>query len=387
MDHESGVYRFESFSDVDLYELAEIAKEEDYERLAEWIMSHKDRELMARSSRLLERRKKTYDELLEQLLTSYHKYGTPTRLGFGRILRNISDINAVADRMLELLDDNEIDKEEAKALISKDSYRRLIKLLAGGSPRNARPEVVTDYEQRLREDNVFLLEELVSILTTEYDRRVVETRRRFEEYLGPHQRVLDNVRREIREINADLERLERDSLLLPEERAMLQAAFSEKKAELQDIERIEAFKLKKIEFLCLSLREGVEQFRTLIDSLQGKLDSYRSRQSYVDKLARLGAKIPEFRQLLASLYGSFQQNLAGLQKGFLVFDRSFQELVLSTVDSESVVSRIVLAPPSVVKAELEIVNTPFAERSRPPEEPAEAVRLDLSFLQEYRYRN
>jgi hypothetical protein len=168
---------------------------------------------------------------------------------------------------------------------------------------------------------------------------------------------------------------------------MLRSAFSEKKAELQEIEGVEAFKLKKIEFLCLSLREGVEQFRTLIDSLQAKLDSYRSRQSYVDKLARLGAKIPEFRQLLDSLYASFQQNLAGLQKGFLVFDRSFQELVLSTVDSESVVSRIVLAPPSVVKAELEIVNTPFAEPAKPPEEPPESMRLDLSFLQEYRYRN
>ncbi len=387
MERDPGVYRFESFSDVDLYELAEIAKEENYERLAEWIMSHKDRELVARSSRLLERRKKAYDELLEQLLTSYHRYGTPSRLGFGRMLRNISDINTVADRMLEMLDDNEIDKDEARGLISRDNYRRLVKLLTARSPRNARPEVVTDYEQRLRQDNVFLLEELVNILTTEYDRRVVETRRRFEEYLGPHQRVLDNVRREIREINADLERLDKDSLLLPEERAMLRSAFSEKKAELQEIEGVEAFKLKKIEFLCLSLRDGVEQFRTLIDSLQSKLDSYRSRQSYVDKLARLGAKIPEFRQLLDSLYASFQQNLAGLQKGFLVFDRSFQELVLSTVDSESVVSRIVLAPPSVVKAELEIVNTPFAEQAKPPEEPPESMRLDLSFLQEYRYRN
>ncbi len=314
MERDPGVYRFESFSDVDLYELAEIAKEENYERLAEWIMSHKDRELVARSSRLLERRKKAYDELLEQLLTSYHRYGTPSRLGFGRMLRNISDINTVADRMLEMLDDNEIDKDEARGLISRDNYRRLVKLLTARSPRNARPEVVTDYEQRLRQDNVFLLEELVNILTTEYDRRVVETRRRFEEYLGPHQRVLDNVRREIREINADLERLDKDSLLLPEERAMLRSAFSEKKAELQEIEGVEAFKLKKIEFLCLSLRDGVEQFRTLIDSLQSKLDSYRSRQSYVDKLARLGAKIPEFRQLLDSLYASFQQNLAGLQK-------------------------------------------------------------------------
>lgn len=385
MDEERGVYRFESFSDVDLFELAQIASEESYERLAEWIMSHKDRELLERSSRLLERRKKAYDELLEQLLASYHKHGAPGRLGFGSMLKNVSEINTVADRMISLLDDNEIDKEEAKGLISRDSYRRLVKLLSSRSPRNARPEVVTDYERRLRLDNVFLLEELVAILTAEYDRRVVETRRRFEEYLGPHQRVLDNVRREIREINADVERLDKDSLLLPEERAMLRSAFVAKKAELQEIERIEAFKLKKIEFLCLNLRDGVEQFRALIDSLQAKLDSYRSRQSYVDKLARLGAKIPEFRQLLESLYASFQQNLAGLQKGFLVFDRSFQELVLATVDSESVVSRIVLAPPSVVKAELEIVNTPFIEQPR--EEPAEAVSLDLSFLQEYRYRN
>ena len=199
--------------------------------------------------------------------------------------------------------------------------------------------------------------------------------------------MLDGVRREIREINADIERLDKDSLLLPEERALLRAAFAAKKSELQEIERIEAFKLKKIEFLCLSLRDGVEQFRTLIDSLQARLDSFRSRQSYVDKLARLGAKIPELRQLLESLYSTFQQNFAGLQKGFLVFDRSFQELVLSTVDSESVVSRIVLAPPGVVKAEMEIVNTPFAEPAARPEEPAESVRLDLSFLQEYRYRN
>jgi hypothetical protein len=387
MERDPGVYRFERFSDVDLFQLAEIAREEDYERLAEWIMSHKDRELAARGTRLLDRRKKAYEELLTQLLASVNRIGAPARFGFARVPRNTSDISAVADRMLGMLDENEIDKDQARALISHDSYRRLAKLLAAGGPSNSSPQVVTDYERRLREDNMFLLEELVTILTTEYDRRVVETRRRFEEYLGPHQRVLDGVRREIREINADLERLERDTHLLPEERAMLQSAFAAKKAELQDIERVEAFKLKKIEFLCLTLRDGVEQFRVLIDSLQAKLDSYRSRQSYVDKLARLGARIPEFRQLLTSLYESFQRNLAGLQKGFLVFDRSFQEMVLSTVDSESVVSRVVLAPPSVVKAELEIVNPPFASRPQASEEPAEEVNLDLSFLQEYRYRN
>jgi hypothetical protein len=391
MADEPEVYRFDSFTDVDLYNLAEIARKEDYSRLAQWIMGHKDRELAARSHRHLERRKREYSELLGQLMQTYHKYGSPSPLGFKRIIKDISDINSLADRMIDLLEDNEIDKGDAKSLISRDSFRKLVKLLASAEPKNTHPEVIIDYEHRLREDHVFLLEELIHILTTEYDKRVLETRRRFEDYLGPHQRVLNNVRREIADIDLNLGQLEHDDLLLPEERRKIQEAFRAKRAELKEIERVEAFKLKKIEFLCLSIRDGVEQFRGLIDSLQAQLDSYKSRQSYVEKLARLGARIPEFRALLESLYASFQDDLGDLQKSFLVFDRSFQELVLKTVDNESVVSRIVLTPPRFLDAELEIVNPSASahsdDESDEEESDPDRIDVDISFLREYHYRN
>ena len=68
MADEPEVYRVDSFTDVDLNNLAEIARKEDYSRLAQWIMGHKDRELAARSHRHLERRKREYSELLGQLM-------------------------------------------------------------------------------------------------------------------------------------------------------------------------------------------------------------------------------------------------------------------------------------------------------------------------------
>lgn len=384
MEQSPGVYRLESFTDVDLVNLAEIARKEDYKSLAQWILSHKDRELVARTNRHLERRKTEYGELRGQLVETFHKYAGPSPVGFRRIIRDISDLNTVADRMLDLLDDDEIDKEGARALISRDNFRRLVKLLAAAAPRNPPEEVVEDYVRRLRVDHVFLLEELIHILTVEYDKRVLESRRRFEEYLTPHQRIVESVRREITEIDGDLARLESDASLLVDEREKIRRAFGAKRVELRDLERIEGFKLRKIEFLCLNLRDSVEQFRGLIGSLQSRLDSYKSRQSYVEKLARLGARVPEFRQLLESLYETFQRDLAGLQKSFLVFDRSFQELVLSTVDSEKVMSRIVLAPPRVVGVEMEIVNPAAGEPTQEEDsEPTEAAQIDLSFLRSY----
>ena len=99
----AGVYRFESFSDVDLFNLAEIARTEDYPRLAQWILSHKDRELIARSDQHLKRRRSEYDELKEKLLRALHRFTGHNPLGFKRCIKDISDINTVADRMLETL--------------------------------------------------------------------------------------------------------------------------------------------------------------------------------------------------------------------------------------------------------------------------------------------
>ena len=70
------------------------------------------------------------------------------------------------------------------------------------------PKIVTEfmiqgtrYRERLENNPVFLLEELIQILKVEYDRRIIETRRRFEEYLVPHKSTIDSIETEINGID------------------------------------------------------------------------------------------------------------------------------------------------------------------------------------------
>ena len=166
------------------------------------------------------------------------------------------------------------------------------------------------YEQKLN-DHVFLLEELIDILTYEYDNRIIKTRQKFTEYLLPHKRAIEKIENEINDIDNELKKLEHDTLVDNVEKEKIGNAFLRKRKELVSIQQAESSKLSRMKVLSLSIKDGVTQFRDLIRSLDRKLTSFKRRSTYIEKLGRLGAEIPKFRSILRR----FQPDLTSISIG------------------------------------------------------------------------
>jgi hypothetical protein len=366
--------------------LAELAGRGSYPDIARWIVEYRYEQLLQAQDSYLEGLRTRYRELLNSYLRHHLMYEGHRKEQDYTYYKSLESLKTLAEKMLHLLDDDEVDKRYLQELVARQEFELLRGIFSSLRPNRPRTDGILDYERKLFSDHVFLLEELIGILTQEYDRRITDTRSRFESYLIPHRRAIGNIEEELRGIDADMSNLQKEPLLDPQEKRKLIGAFLQRRSELLAVERSEALKLLKVRLVSLDLRDSVNQFKSLIDSLRRVLDAYKVRQSYVEKLARLGARIPDFRNLLDSLYDTFRSGVGCLQKSFRIFDRSFQEMVFQAIDEQSVVNRILHSSGGVVTAELELMDIlkhAPVEEAQPAFEAGEAVDPDLSFLRTY----
>ncbi len=297
-----------------------------------------------------------YRELLNSYGRNCRTYEEHRRKRDYAYYKSLENLQSLAGKMLHLLEGEEVDKESIRQLLARGEFELVRTILASLRPSRPASESLLDYERKLTASHLFLLEELIAILTLEYDRRILEARRCFERFLYPHRQALEAIAAEIRGIDLDLDRLQAESRLDPEEKQKLLTAFHRRREELVLLSQEESAKLRKVGRVSESLRESVYRFRSLIDSLCRALEAYRLRQSYVDKLARLGGRIPEFRSLLESLHETFHREVGGLQKSFRIFDQSFLDMVFQAIDEQSVTARILHASGRAVAAELELLG-------------------------------
>ncbi len=378
--------RSEPIRDQDLHHLSELARAGNHRDLARWVFDYRYPQLLAGQDAYLEGLRARYRELLHSYGRHLRTYGAHRKEQDYAYYRSVENLQGLAAKMLHLLDDQEVDKDHIRGLLARGEYELIRDVLAALRPNRPHGGSILDYERRLADSHLFLLEELIAVLTLEYDHRVLETRRRFESFLDPHRQALQAVEAEVRVIDRDLERLREEPLLNPEEKAKLIAAFGQRRAELLELGENESAKLQQVRGISEGMRDSVERFRGLLDSLHRALDAYRVRQGYVEKLARLGARVPDFRNLLESLFDTFRREVAGLQKSFRVFDRSFLETVFRAIDEQSVATRILRSPGRVVAAELELLDAPPAalQARGPPDTALPCEPPDLSFLRLYR---
>ncbi|MBN2536356.1 MAG: hypothetical protein JXB88_25965 [Spirochaetales bacterium] len=439
-ENNSHIFTFNTFEDIDLYELSETTRNEDYKKLSEWICHYKYRQIETHNAGFIFQKRKEYKHefsVLIELIDSYIRIKTNYSL---LSLSNLTEISRIKKRIRFMCSEifrnisiSDVQRKTLRQYLVKNRFTKefkafLVTCFTGrmsgektGTPARDNEEtfyshsdtqlkeyiekmfsgkegIITDleyidpdafmirYEEKLK-DHIFLLDELVEILSEEYDRRVISTKARFEEYLRPRKRVLEKIEEEIAEIKEDLALLKEDENIGEEDREKLVHAFLHKKEELNNLKLREYEKLNSIKMVSVNIKNGVAQFRELIDKLKKKLRYFKKRQFYVEKLARYGAEIPRFRNILDDLYSTFNAQIKTLQKSFLLFDMSFQETIFHAIEDQSVINRIILSPSGIVDAELAIEN--IAAHSLPSDiheettEIVDTIELDLSFLQPY----
>ncbi|MBN1525407.1 MAG: hypothetical protein JW904_13040 [Spirochaetales bacterium] len=426
----TGTFVFDTFEEIDLYDLAQTAQNEDYKKLSGWLCKYKESKLIENNLLWEQEKRKEYQheyQFLLKLIDSYiaitskdHKTGKTNfyeKLKMRRRIRQLtgeifSSLN-LPDKTAVVLDnylrkknfDNsfrDFVEEHFRGNTARDDVAGELKM--SNREKKELHEFINkkmtalekyeygrefvdidvylaEYEKKLG-NHIFLLDELVDILSTEYDRRILSTRHRFEEYLQPLKRVLERIDDEIREIDKDIGFLAKDTSIDKADKKKLETAFKQKRNELLSLKKQEFEKLNSIKLVSENIKEGVKQFHLLIDRLSDKLRYFKNRQFYIEKLARYGADIPKLKNILNDLYSTFNRHIKTLQKSFLLFDLSFQKTVLSAIEDQSVINRIVLSPHGIVDAELEIENMKKIKKSVNIDaaKVVDTIEMDLSYL-------
>ncbi len=438
------ILTFDTFEDIDLYELTETARNSNYKKLAEWMYQYKKKQVFEHNKRYENLKKKEYEHefrVLIDLVDTLIKQDSDGK----RDIRTIRDAWKIRKRIkfiaLEIFSHVDVDDPTWDRLlryVKRNKYTVefrdfLVSIFNGGKEaipatdgqqngaHDTKSDSVTDnrlndfiekmfkgkdktessityiepeqfltaYDARLK-DHIFLLEDLIDILNIEYDRRVISTKTRFEEFILPRKRILEKIDEEISDINEDIKFLADDESIGNEDREKLANAFAHKRNELDEIKRNELEKLASIKMISSNIKDGVSLFKDLIDSLRKKLRYFKKRQFYVERLARYGADIPKLKNVLDVLYSTFNSEIKKLQKSFLLFDISFQKTIFTAIDDQSIINRIILSPRGIVDAELAIEDATPAEPvksdidvSEQEKEIVGRIEDDLSFLTPY----
>jgi hypothetical protein len=439
------ILTFDTFEDIDLYELTETARNSDYKKLAEWMYQYNKKQITEHNRRFGDLRKKEYEHEFQVLLGLIDSIVAQSKKGSVRNLRIVMDNWKIKKRIkfiaLEIFSHIDVDdpswerlywylrrgkftvefrnflisifKGQSEAELPLDENR----IVAGGTKNESlidnrlnefiekmfkgkdrsesdiayiEPERFLEaYDTKLK-DHIFLLEDLIDILNIEYDRRVISTKTRFEEYILPRKRILEKIDEEIADISEDIKFLAEDDSIGEDDREKLRNAFAHKRNELDEIKKSELEKLASIKMISSNIKDGVSLFKELIDNLRKKLRYFKKRQFYVERLARYGADIPKLKNVLEVLYSTFNSDIKKLQKSFLLFDISFQKTIFTAIDDQSIINRIILSPRGIVDAELAIEDSPPAEQepnvknfSEQEKEIVAGIEQDLSFLTPY----
>jgi CII-binding regulator of phage lambda lysogenization HflD len=439
------VLTFDTFDDIHLYELTETARNSNYKKLAEWMYEYKRRQIEDHNRRYGDQTKKEYEHEFNVLIGLVDSFETRASRKNEFSIRSLREtwktrkrIRFISNEIFSHVAIGEANRNVLRSYLRQNRFGSdfkafLVSMYRGGnnaapadrtagghgsSPRSASAvdsklnefiekmfrgkeklenqlvyidpqQFLSAYEEKLR-DHIFLLEDLIEILNIEYDRRVISTKTRFEEYLLPRKRVLEKIEEEIDEIGEDIKFLAEDESVSDEDREKLANAFASKRAELEEIKKAEFEKLSSIRLISANIKNGVRLFKDLIDNLRKKLRYFKKRQFYVERLARYGADIPKLRNVLDVLYSTFNNEIKSLQKSFLLFDISFQKTIFTAIDDQSIINRIVLSPRGIIDAELAIESSPPQERAGPPadfsraeQEIMDGIEDDLSFLAPY----
>ena len=344
-DEDDIVLYANALHEVDLFLFSDAATNSDYQRVTEWLMTRYEGTLREFKSEE-QSRKRERSNTMRWLANKY------ARVGFDRNEREKQQNLECASQLAEYFRGNGKIRRKfvflRKAWLTPVLYAHRARELANIVNRELdhdkiSPEDIAlcmeEYAGQLLDGEVYL-SELVGALTSEYDRRIVDTEKTFRGYLLQHQRALKNVNSEIEEVDRRIEQIGTDTDLIEADRESLSALFAEKKSQLAELRRNETRRIRNLRCLAENLKDGLGSFQDLIEKLDGTLKAVVRRKDYVGSLERLGSRISKLRDALDELHDAFLQDAEKLKKGFLLFDAGAQAALMDAVEERTSIAHL-----------------------------------------------
>jgi hypothetical protein len=237
-----------------------------------------------------------------------------------------------------------------------------------------------EYKLKLLSNHEFLLQEMIGVLTNEYQTRVRKAKSRIEEYVEPHQVLYQRALDDLAKIETALSNLKGDEDIDEEDRLKLYQAFSEKRIEFEKMIEKERAQIDAVRILASVIKDSSQTFHNLIEKLRKKLRSAEQRKGYVQLLTDMNTELPHLASVFDSMFETFRYDIKALQRSFVVFDNKFQSKILESIDHQGTINRIFFAGVDVVETEIdltEIKSNQSINHSNPP--PAIDYNFDLAF--------
>ena len=370
-----------SLHDIELYLLTHAVISKDYRVIVEWLISKKLKSIEEmreeKEQQFLQLKREVIRKLkyFDECARSYRMM--PESESLKRMVAAKSDIVRQATKILN----ESIDKKQERKIKRqlKSTYLTSLKKHIHNTnlvfDTNCVEKETADIYAGKLVNQEFMLEETVRVLKDEYDTRIMETRKRLDEYVVPHSRKLSEANESFKEVSIKLAELEQDQLLSDIDKEQFRNAFESKAAELRNIMEIESERIESVRFLAENLREGFKNFENLITLLSERLQGYRKRQDYLETLDRLGKTVPLLKSVLDDLFATFEQNVADIKKGFLFSDVGLQKKIINAIDEQCLINKIIINSDEDGDI-IEIEKSVMADVSAMPE-------VDLEFLQPF----
>ncbi|MBN2440056.1 MAG: hypothetical protein JXJ04_01880, partial [Spirochaetales bacterium] len=232
-----------------------------------------------------------------------------------------------------------------------------------------------EFEKNLT-NHLFLLKELIDILTTEHDKRIINTRDNFTHFINSHRIQTEKINTEIQRAAEQIQQLKQEASIPESDKKSLLIAFKKKHNELTRILKNENDRMITLKTISDNVLKGFIYLRDLIKSLEDQADQFKRREKYVETLSQIGKNIPVVKDTLETLSSSFKNNFKDIKTNFLVSDPGLQKKILEAIESQEVTNRIVFSDPDKTTEELQI-SFPGEDTDTEILNPEEITMIDL----------
>lgn len=378
------VFEVNSTFEVELIaSLAEFAFAGEFGRLVEWLVSYRSRKM--RDSHEIQDKLCRLKKVVTAFAGFHRSYRESTMYKASGVSESyLREMESALSKAIEIDAPTTEEAQPLRTLFRAGRFRELegrLQELAASDEGFATSRFLENYRRQLFEPGL-LLDELLSILISEYNRKIERTRKRLRSYVRLLEDTAERLGRRISLIDRSVSDLQRDEKLGEVDREQLLASFGHRRGELLVAEDHQRDKHQALSRLLREMRTWLTPFLELTHDLQTKLTQHRARESYIGRLLAVGSELPELTPVLNEVMESLREGVVVIQKTFLLFNEPFQNSVLTAIDGQSPMNRILVAVKGSAGIEVEISVGGRAVRQAGTVLSAEQLEtaFDLTFL-------
>ncbi|MCW8966090.1 MAG: hypothetical protein OQK82_05330 [Candidatus Pacearchaeota archaeon] len=357
--------------DEKLYEIINKIMEKDYNSLIEWIVKYRFQNYSYNHKSHFNADFINLKSSLSLILKKLKKLLRWSKLEEARSLFETEIYNTIVafrkkyfffEKSAPVLFETLNTINEMKNIGSEEDLMQIKELLQKFENKIKIPDISSsfqekdEFEKKLT-NHLFLLKELIDILTTEHDNRIMNTRDNFTHFINSHLIWTKKINTEIQRAAEQIQKLKQDDSIPESDKKGLLIAFKKKHNELTTILKNENNRMITLKAISDNVLKGFIYLRDLIKSLKDQAAQFRRREEYVETLSQIGKNIPVVKKTLETISSSFKDNYKDLKTNFLVSDLGLQKKILDAIESQEVINRIVFSDSDKTTEELQISFT------------------------------